>query len=124
KRVGGEDDVGRGFPSRVADTAGEQLDERGVGAPLPDEARLHATAGRAVELLLVPRDGQRGPVGCEYEADERVTALRNRSVDRGRDPRLPVAHPCVHGRAELVLQAGAGTPRGRVEAETDTLFGA
>ena len=115
KRVGGEDDVGRSFPSRVADTAGEQLDERGVGAPLPDEARLHATAGRGVELLLVPRDGQRGPVGCEDEADEKVTALRDRGVDRGGDPRLPVAHPCEHGRAELVLQAGAGQLGDRVE---------
>ena len=111
KRVRGEDDVGVRFPARVADTAGEQLDEAGSvphSRTKRVSARPPAAASNCSSYFAIDSDDQ---CGARTSPTRSVVALRDRGVDRGRDPRLPVAHPREHGDAELVLEARRGSPR-------------
>ncbi len=93
----------------------EQLDERGLRSPLPDEARLGAAGDRIVEERLVARDGERRPVRGEHEPQERVVTELERGLDRFGDPRLPVPHACEHRDPERALESRTRVLGDRVE---------
>ena len=111
ERVRREDHVRRLLVQRSAAALRQQRDEPGLAAPLANEAGLDTSGDRVVEELLVLRDRERRPVRREHEADDRVVPELDRRLDRGGDPRLPVAHPGEDGDPELPARGRPVSPR-------------
>ena len=107
----GEDDVRVG----AAHAVGEQLDEAGLVVPALDEAQLAAAGERALELLAVARDRERGVVRREHEPDDLLGPRGDSRLGSVRDPRRPVLHPREDRHPELGLEGGARLLGDRVE---------
>ena len=63
---------------RAAHPVGEELDEAGFVVPALDEAELGASGERALELLAVARDRERGVVRRENEPDNLLRSRGDR----------------------------------------------
>ena len=111
ERVRGEDDMRVG----AADAIGKQLDEAGLVVPALDEAELPVTCERALELLAVARDRERGVVRGEHDTDDLLGSRGNRRLGCIRDVRRPVLHPGEDRHAEIGFEPRACLLGDRVE---------
>ena len=101
--VRGEDDVRVG----AAHAVGQELDVRLVVVPALHEGELGAAVERILEPVAVAADRDARVVRGEHEPDEPLGAVRERPLDRLRDPGLPVLHAHVDGRPVASSSAGA-----------------